>query len=311
MKQVPRDEVVALLALLRLRPNRMTWEAIGNQVSLEGSAQAVLSGLGTADGTLFPDPGTLARVTAERAAAESALAKWEADKLTFVTILSDQYPEQLAGVFDAPPLLFYRGDLRPDDRGMSVVGSRKASPEGLALAAEAARILVRNRLTVIAGLAAGIDTAAHRAALDAGGRTVAVLGTGISRYYPAANHELQNAIAETGLLLSQFYPDEPPTRNTFPKRNGTMSGYGLATIIIEAGEYSGARIQARKAAGHGRPLILTEQVAQTTSWGKELAAQRETWVRVVSTPDEIEAAVADLAADPISRMVDQPEFAFS
>ncbi len=100
-------------------------------------------------------------------------------------------------------------------------------------------------ITVISGLAAGIDTAAHVAALDAGGRTVAVLGTGINRVYPAANRELQERIACEGLVLSQFWPDAAATKKSFPLRNATMSGYGRVTIVGEAGETSGARIQAR------------------------------------------------------------------
>lgn len=120
----------------------------------------------------------------------------------------------------------------------------------------------RGRLSVIAGLAEGIDTAAHRAALVAGGRTVAFIGTGIDKRYPAANIEIHDEIAHSGLVLSQFYPGAGPTKHTFPMRNVLMSGYGLATIVVEAGEYSGSRIQARTAGEHGRPVILTDSVCR-------------------------------------------------
>src|SRR5699024_12355289 len=106
------------------------------------------------------------------------------------------------------------------------------------------------------GLAEGVDSAAHRAALDCGGRTVAVLGTGINRCYPRQHKELQEEVAKRGLLLSQFLPDAPPTKTSFPMRNAVMRGYAAATIVVEAGEYSGARIQARYALAHGRPLFF-------------------------------------------------------
>src|ERR1700744_4410475 len=105
------------------------------------------------------------------------------------------------------------------------------------------RARTARHVTVVSGLARGIDTAAHRAALDAGGRTVAVIGTGIGRVYPAENRGLQNEIADRGLLISQFWPDAPPQKHTFLMRNATMSGYGLATVVVEAGEHSGARAQ--------------------------------------------------------------------
>src|SRR5581483_252563 len=112
----------------------------------------------------------------------------------------------------------------------------------------------------ISGLAAGIDTAAHTAALESGGRTVAVIGTGITRCYPAANIELQEAIAHSGLVLSQFWPESSASKASFPMRNATMSAYGRATIVVEASEQSGARIQARLAVAHGRPVVLMNSV---------------------------------------------------
>lgn len=139
-------------------------------------------------------------------------------------------------------------------------------------------------------------TAAHRAALDAGGRTVAFLGTGITRSYPASNRALQREIAERGLLLSQFYPEAPPTKQSFPMRNATMSGYGLATLVIEAGEHSGTRIQARVAGEHGRPVILTDRVVASTTWGKALAGRPG--VYVVGSIAELAQAITDVREAP-------------
>jgi DNA processing protein len=187
-----------------------------------------------------------------------------------VSILDADYPARLREIHQAPPVLFARGSLVADESAVSVVGSRKASDRGLAIASEVARTLVDRDITVVAGLALGIDTAAHRAALEDGGRTVAIIGTGLNKAYPAENRALHQEIASRGLLLSQFLPDAPPQRQNFLMRNATMSGYGLATVVVEAGEKSGARAQARLAVEHGRPVILTDLVVERNDWAKAL-----------------------------------------
>ncbi|MFI5960440.1 DNA-processing protein DprA [Cryptosporangium sp. NPDC051539] len=283
-------EFAALLTLLRRRAASVGWNEIAADVAAAGSAVALLEE--PADGALF---------AAEDAAEELTLAEadvraWHEAGYRWVSILDPQYPSRLLGIREVPPFLFYEGKLRIQDEGMSVVGSRAATDWGLKLAADAARMLVSEGLSVIAGLAAGIDTAAHRAALDAGGRTVAFLGTGITRSYPASNRALQREIAERALLLSQFYPDAPPTKQSFPMRNATMSGYGLATLVIEAGEHSGTRIQARVAGEHGRPVILTDRVVAATTWGKALADRPG--VYVVGSIDELAQAITDVREAP-------------
>ncbi|MDR0482899.1 MAG: DNA-protecting protein DprA [Cellulomonadaceae bacterium] len=294
---VERNEVVALLALLRNSTRRFSWADISAEVRLEGSATSVWHRVSGGQETLFPEPGTVDPLKA----AEAELAAWEHAGLQFVTVLCDDYPTRLASTFDCPPILFYRGRLDPADSGMSIVGSRAVSREGLAMAGEAVRILADRHLTVISGLAEGVDTAAHRAALDVGARTVAVIGTGIRKVYPSTNAALHHEIAENGLIISQFYPDQPPNKTTFPMRNGTMSGYGMATIIIEASEYSGSRIQARKAADHGRPVILSNRVAAGTSWGAEMA--HEPWVTVVTSRDDLERAVDAVLSSPAASVL--------
>jgi DNA processing protein len=195
---------------------------------------------------------------------------WAEQGNTLATILDSDYPARLRGIHQAPPVLFARGTLIADDSAVSVVGSRKASDRGLDIAAGVAYELVSRDVTVVAGLALGIDTAAHRAALSVGGRTVAIIGTGINRTYPAQNAGLHAEIAASGLLLSQFWPDAPPQKQNFLMRNATMSGYGLATVVVEAGEHSGARAQARMAVDHGRPVILTEMVLKRNEWAQAL-----------------------------------------
>ena len=189
-------------------------------------------------------------------------------------------------------MLFSRGTLRPGETAVSVVGSRRASETGLAWARHLAKALAATDIAVISGLATGIDTAAHTAAPDAGGRTVAVLGTGINQTYPAANRALQERIGRDGLVLSQFWPDAPPTKKSFPLRNPTMSGYGRTTVIVEADENSGARIQARVAVGHGRPVLLTDNVMRHNAWARAL--RQRPGVHVISSADDVLRFVADL-----------------
>lgn len=260
-------EGAALVALLRLRPQGLRWPEITAEVLEAGSAVEVWNALTPA--TLIAPPGEPDPV--ERATHDIGL--WTQQGHRFLTILDHEYPLRLRGIHQAPPVLFARGSLIRDDIAVSVVGSRKASDRGLEIAANVARELVSRRVTVVAGLALGIDTAAHRAALDSGGRTVAIIGTGINKKYPAVNSDLHQEIASRGLLLSQFWPDAPPQRHTFLMRNATMSGYGIATVIVEAGEQSGARAQARMAVEHGRPVILTDMVVDRNQWAQALVGR--------------------------------------
>lgn len=266
-KRLAEDETgqqrASLVALLRARPGRRTWAEITESVIAAGSAEAVWD-------ELFP-PSLIDEFDDDlRSAADNDIVAWQSDGTQFVTVLDSAYPRQLLDIHQVPPVLFARGQLVRDDIGVSVVGSRDASPRGLQIASETGRYLASRGVTVIAGLALGIDTAAHLAALECGGRTVAVIGSGINLSYPAANRALQAQIAERGLLLSQFWPDAPPRKHHFLMRNATMSGYGVATVVVEAGEFSGARSQARMAVEHGRPVILTDLVLDRTSWAKEL-----------------------------------------
>lgn len=285
------DEAAALVALLRTRSHKVSWNETAVEVAFFGSAVAVWEQLEDGEGSLIADPRLIEVLTDARQEVES----WHAVGLRFVTVLDHEYPRRLLDIRETPPFLFAAGELRSDDLGMSVVGSREASVRGLEIAAAAARILVERGLSVISGLAAGIDTAAHQAALDEGGRTVAFLGTGIAKSYPAENARLQARIAEQGLVLSQFWPDAPPTKHTFPMRNASMSGYGLATIVVEAGEYSGARIQARKAVEHGRPVVLTDMVTSRTKWGAALVGQPG--VHVARGVEELGRIVDQIVAD--------------
>jgi DNA processing protein len=255
------------VALLRARPGRRGWAEITAEVLAAGSAVAVWEQL---------VPPVLVSPAAESDAVEAAarqVAGWTGQGWRVLTILDEDYPARLRAIHQAPPVLFARGHVARDDVAVSVVGSREASVRGLDIAAGVARGLVARGVTVLGGLALGVDAAAHRAALGAGGRTVGVIGTGIDRAYPAANRELQEQVAERGLVLSQFWPGAAPQRHNFLMRNATMSGYGLATVVVEAGEQSGSRAQARIAVGHGRPVILTSLVVARNDWARALVGR--------------------------------------
>lgn len=290
MERATIDDQAALIALLRERPGGVGWTKIVDTLLQEGSVQAGRDLLAAAD--LFGDTEHEERI----AEARRDLKKWSDAGFEFLSVLDPRYPARVRDIQEAPPFLFARGARVEGDVGFSVVGSRKASERGVRMASAISALLVKKGLTVVAGLAEGIDAVAHRTALGSGGRTVAVIGTGIDRSYPASSHALQQQIERDGLVLSQFWPGSPPTKQSFPMRNAVMSGYGFATIVVEAGEQSGTRIQARLAVHHGRPVILTDTVVEATQWGKDL----------VDNPDVYVASSLEEVSASIDRLVDRP-----
>ncbi|MGH9103610.1 MAG: DNA-processing protein DprA [Acidimicrobiales bacterium] len=192
-----------------------------------------------------------------------------------VTVLDPEYPANLRMVHNLPPFLFVRGSLEDADvRSVAVVGTRRASEVGMRRAARMARLLSERGVTVVSGLARGVDTAVHRAALAAGGRTAAVLGTGILRTYPPENGDLAAEIADRGALVSQFWPTRAPTKDTFPRRNVVMSGLTQGTVVIEAGNMSGARMQARLAIEHGKSVFLLRSLVNDQPWAQSYVRRR-------------------------------------
>lgn len=198
-----------------------------------------------------------------------------------VSVLDIGYPPLLRGVPDRPAYLFHRGPLAATAAGpaVAVAGTRRPSPSGLSRAARITSGLARAGTTVVSGLAEGIDAAAHRAAIDAGGRTVAVLGHGILHpVFPATNRGLaEEIVCRGGALVSQFPPDRTPDPSTFPARNVTASGLALGTLVVEAGPRSGARQQARRCLEHGRQLFLCPTVAEEP-WARRHLDAPGTWV---------------------------------
>jgi DNA processing protein len=263
----PIDERTAMLALLLRK--EASWRVTTERVLEVGSAIAVLAKEAGRD-TLFPGSPEEQPGVAE---ARSLLEEVSRRGVSVASFLDEEYPAQLREIREMPPVVFTLGRWQqPERRAIAVVGSRAASDRGLEMAYNIASSLAKEDVTVVSGLAAGIDTAAHTAALDADGRTVAVIGTGIFKSYPTANRQLQATIAERGMVLSQFMPDAPPSKSSFPMRNAVMSGFAAATIVVEAGERSGARIQARLALQHGRPLIFPAELL-ANSWARMFAGR--------------------------------------
>lgn len=171
----------------------------------------------------------------------------------------------------APQQLWMVGDQSFLSAGprVSIIGSRTASSDGLRRAASLARELVARDAIVVSGLAEGVDTVAHRETMSWGGRTIAVIGTGIDRTYPASNRALQERIAREHLLVAQFPPGTPPRRQNFPQRNRTMALLSDATIVVAATENSGTKHQAFEALRLGRLLLIPEPLVSRLAWPKE------------------------------------------
>lgn len=173
-----------------------------------------------------------------------------------LTFTQAPYPERLREIAAAPPALFACGDLGLlAEPQIAIVGARSATAAGLENAQAFAEALATRGLVITSGLALGIDGAAHRGALAAGGGTIAVCGTGLDRVYPAAHRELAHTLAERGLLISEFLPGSPPKAEHFPRRNRLISGLALGVLVVEAARESGSLITARLAADQGREVF--------------------------------------------------------
>jgi len=173
-----------------------------------------------------------------------------------VTLADAEYPKALLEIADPPCLLYVRGNPGLlGKRGLAVVGSRNATPQGVQTAENFAKALAGKGLAIISGLALGIDAAAHRGALAAGGETIAVIGTGADRLYPARNRELALAIAEHGAIVSEFPLGTPAIAANFPRRNRIISGLSRGVLVVEAAPESGSLITARLAAEQGREVF--------------------------------------------------------
>lgn len=194
--------------------------------------------------------------TREEISLDEEMEKIERRGIKVLNWEDDAYPAHLLNIYDPPPVLYLKGEILPQDEwAVAVVGTRGATVYGKEVAREIAGGLARNGITVVSGLARGIDSQAHQAALEAGGRTIAVFGSGIDIVYPPRNRKLASKIIEQGAILSEYPLGTPPEGSNFPPRNRIISGLCLGVVIVEAGERSGALITADYALSQGRDVF--------------------------------------------------------
>ncbi|HEX3960409.1 MAG TPA: DNA-processing protein DprA [Trebonia sp.] len=282
------EEQAALVAWLR-RP-RVAWPDVTERLEEYGSVQIAAATNIPSQSSLFdtapPD---------ETGHATIDLQRWKRDGIRMISVLDAEYPANLRMIHRHPPVLFMRGTAdQRDATSVAIIGTRQPTPRGLDQARQLATGLASRGIPVVSGLASGIDTAAHTATLATGSRTVAVIGTGIDRVYPPRNAALQEEIATRGLVVSQFLPGSPPTKTSFPTRNAVMSGYTLATVVVEAAARSGSRLQARLALQYGRHVFLMRTLLEH-DWARDYA--QRPGVTVVDTADDVFAGLQRLTSE--------------
>lgn len=213
---------------------------------------------------------------------------------------SPEYPEALRELSDAPKILWVLGDRAAlHDPVVAIVGTRRATSYGLRIAHEVAGALARAGACVVSGMALGIDAAAHRGALDAGGKTVAVLGTGVDRPHPRANLAIYRQIVETGMVLSEMPPGARPHRGSFPNRNRIIAGLAKVVIIIEAPVKSGAMITYEHAQRYGREIAVVPGPIDSPQSAASNLLMRD-GAHVIASPDDAVTLVG-LSPKPIAR----------
>lgn len=282
----PRQELIATVALVQgdLLPKAHlagAMEAVGSAVTLLRQLHEAKAGSEGQSGLFEAIPSA----TWERASRE--VDSWEGAPFQVFTALEEGYPSLLRGIHNRPPLVFVEGaPISNAHQTVAIVGTREASEAGRKRARQLARDFGRAGYTIASGLAKGIDTAAHEAALHYGARTIAVVGTGLRRTYPPENADLARRIVESGgSIVSQFLPNQPPAQWSFPMRNITMSGLSVATIVVEASGTSGARHQAREALQHGRVVFLLRSLVESHEWARKMADEGQYGTRALILED--------------------------
>jgi DNA processing protein len=191
---------------------------------------------------------------------------------SLVPLTDPRYPQRLKEIFDPPPVLFARGRIElAGSLQIAIVGTRHPTAYGTTATARLAKDLSAAGLTIISGMARGIDTAAHKAVLEASGDTIAVFGCGVDQCYPAENRKLAQQISKSGLILSEFPMGAPPYPQNFPMRNRIISGMSAGVLVVEGGEYSGSAITAKLAAEQNREVFAVPgNITSKMSWGPNL-----------------------------------------
>jgi DNA processing protein len=246
---------------------------------------------------------------------DDEIRRCEEGGIRIVARTDPEFPPALAHIPDPPPLLYARGrDIVEESPSIAVIGARRCSSYGRRQARRFATGLARGGVTVVSGLARGVDSIAHRGALEAGGRTVAVLGSGLDRIYPREHEGLAKAISDAGCVLSEFPLGTPPLRHHFPRRNRIIAGLSFGVVVIEAARKSGSLITALLAIDGGREVFAVPGPVDS-SLSKGTHRLLREGARLVESPDEIleelglapEDATADGAtvgpSDPTARRV--------
>lgn len=292
-------DLLALCVLL-VAGDRCDWGVIARQVHRDQSLEALLAGEVTEAGARAARTRWVVGVASPddwQAAYDRVDSEWRAAgavRARLTTVLDQDFPINLRFVHNLPPFLFYRGELDTDGeaRSIAVVGTRAATHEGLARASRVAELLTESGIAVVSGLARGIDAAAHQATLDNGGRTVAVLGNGITHISPRQNMALAESIVRSGgLIVSQFLPTANAAQWTFRKRNEVTSGISQGTVVIEASRTSGAKMQARLAYEHGKRVFLIKSLVSAQQWAQDMVERGQ--ATAVGSVEEVAGRVVD------------------
>lgn len=235
--------------------------------------------------------------TRERLDLDQEIARIAALGIHITTWQDEDYPIRLKEIHSPPPVLYVRGEIKPQDRwAAAVVGTRRATAYGKATAREVSSVLAASGVTVVSGLARGIDSIAHQAALEVGGRTLAVLGSGLDQMYPPEHRKLAESIAGNGAILSDYPLGTRPEPRNFPPRNRIISGLSLAVIVVEAGIGSGALITADFAGEQGREVFAVPgDIHRRTSQGTNRLI-RSGARPLISPEDVLEALNMDVVA---------------
>lgn len=277
----------AVYLIRRLRTPQAVFQASREELEAQGVPPSIASSI--ASGCAFEEAVT----QQERLAASGG---------ALIPITDPRYPERLREIYDPPPMLFARGRAELLDAiGLGIVGTRRPTPYGNAAANRLARDLAEAGLVVISGMARGIDTAAHKAALEVEGDTIAVFGCGIDELYPAENRKLAERIGAEGLIVSDFPMGAPPYPQNFPIRNRIVSGLSVGVLVVEGGEYSGSAITAKLAGQQGREVFAVPgNITSRMSWGPNLLIKQG--AKLVQEWNDV---VVELRPEDRRRLVDR------
>jgi DNA processing protein len=273
MTALPVEQEELLWLALRLTPGLGTRRALdlierfGTPVAIFQQEARELEGAGVS--------AAVARTIEAGTVMEDAIEQQRLMKATgtqLLTYMDPRYPRMLREIYDPPVLLYARGDLDlVNEPCLAMVGTRRPSPYGISATERFGTDLSMAGLTIVSGMARGIDTAAHRAALQAGGKTIAVLGCGADIVYPAENKKLAEQIARDGLILSEYPLRTPGYPQNFPVRNRIVAGLSYGVLIVEGAQYSGSAITARLALDQGREVFAVPgSITSKQSWGPNL-----------------------------------------